>query len=55
MNRNELENMKLYLKQIENMITSEDAKKMTKEEIQEYITIVAQVKARLEILEKLVK
>lgn len=55
MDRNQLENMKKYLAQIEETINSENAKNMTKEEIQEYITLVAQIKARIEILENLIK
>lgn len=55
MEKNELENIKKYLTQIEQSTTQEDIKKMTKEEIQEYITLVAQIKARIEILENLIK
>ena len=52
MDRNKLENYKLYLKQIQNQLTDEDVKNMTKEERQEYITLVAQIKARLDLLEE---
>ncbi len=52
MDRNKLENYKLYLKQIQDQLTDEDVKKMTKEERQEYITLVAQIKARLDLLEE---
>ncbi len=55
MEKNELENIKKYLIQLEQSTTEEDIKKMTKEEIQEYITLVAQIKARIEILENLIK
>lgn len=53
MDKNKIELYKNYLKQIQSGITDEDVKKMTKEEKQEYITLVSQIKARLEILENL--
>lgn len=52
MDMNKLENYKLYLKQIQEQLTDEDVKKMTKEEREEYITLVAKIKARLDILEE---
>lgn len=52
MDINKLENYKMFLKQIQEELTDEDIKKMTKEEREEYITLVAQVKARLELLEE---
>ena len=55
MDRNELENIKKYLNQLEQTMTAEEIKQMTKEELQEYMTVVAQIKARIEVLENLVK
>ena len=55
MDRNELENIKKYLNQLEQAMTVEEIKQMTKEELQEYMTVVAQIKARIEVLENLVK
>ncbi len=55
MDRNELENIKKYLNQLEQTMTVEEIKQMTKEELQEYMTVVAQIKARIEVLENLVK
>lgn len=52
MDKNKLENYKLYLKQIQDQLTDEDVKMMTKEERQEYVTLVAQIKARLDLLEE---
>lgn len=52
MDTNKLESYKMFLKQIQEELTDEDIKKMTKEERTEYITLVAQVKARLELLEE---
>ena len=52
MDRNKIENYKLYLKQIQDQLTDEDVKNMTKEEREEYITLVARIKARLDILEE---
>ena len=52
MDKNKLENYKLYLKQIQDQLTDEDVKNMTKEERQEYVTLVAQIKARLDLLEE---
>lgn len=55
MDKNKLENIKKYLSQLEKTMTAEDVKNMTKDELQEYMTLVAQIKARIEILENLVK
>ncbi len=52
MDRNKLENYKMYLKQIQDQLTDEDVKKMTKEEREEYITLVARIKARLDLLDE---
>ena len=52
MNKSKLENYKIYLKQIQDQLTDEDVREMTKEERQEYITLVAQIKARLDLLEE---
>lgn len=52
MDKSKLNNYKLYLKQIQDQLTDEDVKNMTKEERQEYITLVARIKARLEMLEE---
>lgn len=52
MDRNKLENYKMYLKQIQDQLTDEDVKNMTKEERQEYITLVSRIKARLDLLEE---
>lgn len=53
MDKLELEKYKRELEILEQELTDEDIKEMTKEEIQEYVILVSKIKARLEILENL--
>lgn len=53
MDKLELEKYKRELEMLEEKLTDEDIKNMTKEEVQEYIILVSKIKARLEILENL--
>lgn len=53
MDKMEIEKYKKNLEIIENQLTNEELQKMSKEEIQEYITLVSKIKARLDLLENL--
>lgn len=53
MDKSKIELYKKYLEQIQSELTDEDVKQMTVEERKEYVTLVAQIKARIEILENL--
>ena len=53
MDKMEIEKYRKNLEIIENQLTNEELQKMTKEEIQEYITLVSKIKARLDLLENL--
>lgn len=53
MDRNELEEYKRELALIESKLTDDVVKSLTREELQEYITLVSKIKARLDILENL--
>lgn len=48
-----IEEYKRELEEIENMLTDDMIKQMSKEEIQEYVVLVSKIKARLELLENL--
>lgn len=51
MDKSKLEEYKRQLAEIENQLTEEEIKSLTKEEIEEYIILVSKIKARLELLE----
>ncbi len=53
MDKSELEEYKRELALIESKLTDDVVKNLTREELQEYITLVSKIKARLEILENL--
>lgn len=53
MDKNELEEYKRELALIEAKLTDDVVKELTREELQEYITLVSKIKARLDILENL--
>lgn len=53
MDKMEIEKYRKNLEIIENQLTNEELQKMSKEEIQEYITLVSKIKARLDLLENL--
>ena len=55
MDKLELEKYKNYLKVIQEKLTDEDVKEMTQEERQEYVILVAKIKARLDLLEEILK
>ena len=53
MDKVEIEKYRKNLEIIESQLTNEELQKMSKEEIQEYITLVSKIKARLDLLENL--
>ena len=53
MDKIEIEKYRKQLAIIQNQMTDDFAKKLTKEEIQEYIVLVSQIEARIKILEKI--
>ncbi len=53
MDKMELEKYKRELKKIEEQLSDDMIKTLTREEIQEYIVLVSKIKARLELLENL--
>ena len=53
MDKAKIEEYKRKLAEIEDSLTDEAVKEMSKEEIQEYVILVSKIKARLEILENL--
>lgn len=53
MDKNELEEYKRDLALIESKLTDDVVKKLTREELEEYIVLVSKIKARLDILENL--
>lgn len=53
MDKMEIEKYRKNLEIIESQLTNEELKKMSKEEIQEYIILVSKIKARLDLLENL--
>ena len=53
MDKNKLEMYKKYLEQIQSEISDEDIKNMSKEDLKEYMTLVAKIKARLELMENI--
>ncbi len=53
MDKMKLEGYKRQLAEIENQLTDDVVKQLTKEEIEEYVILVSKIKARLEILENL--
>lgn len=53
MDKAKIEEYKRKLAEIEDSLTDEAVKTMSKEEIQEYVILVSKIKARLEILENL--
>lgn len=53
MDKMEIEKYRKNLEIIESQLTNEELQKMSKEEIQEYITLVSKIKARLDLLENL--
>lgn len=53
MDKIEIEKYKSMLKEIQEKITDDDVKSMSPEDKKEYAILVAQIKARLEILENL--
>ncbi len=53
MDKKDIEEYKRQLKIIESEMTDETIKKMKPEELQEYIVLASQIKARLKLLESL--
>lgn len=53
MDKIEIERYKRQLAEIENQLTDEDVKQMSKEEVKEYAVLVSKIKARLDVLESL--
>jgi len=53
MDKAKIEEYKRKLAEIDAQLTDETVKKMSKEEIQEYVILVSKIKARLEILENM--
>ena len=53
MDKIQIEKYRNDLAEIEKQLTDEELKRMSKEEIQEYIILVSKIKARLELLENL--
>ncbi len=53
MDKNEIEKYRMQLAEIEDMLTDDMVKSLSKEEIQEYIILVSKIKARLELLENM--
>lgn len=52
MDKNKIEEYKRQLAEIEDKLTDDVVKQLTKDEIEEYVILVSKIKARLEILEK---
>lgn len=53
MDKMEVEKYKRELKKLEEQLSDDMIKDLTREEIQEYIVLVSKIKARLELLENL--
>ena len=53
MDKELIEKYKSELAEIENMLSDDMVKKLSKEEIQEYIVLVSKIKARLELRENM--
>lgn len=53
MDKEKIEEYKKQLENLENQLTDEAVKDMSKEEIKEYISLVSKIKARLDLLENM--